>query len=74
MHLRISQFFIYIAFVLFMLLPSQAMKTGNTLSRLSDTLPKIHHEIFNQSKLVNFFSAVDFPSLAHSKNINSMGR
>ena len=74
MHLKISQFFIDIAFVLFMLLPSQAMKTGDTLSRRSDTISKIHHEIFNQSKLVNFFLAVDFPSLAHSKNINFMGR
>ena len=50
------------------------MKTGVSLSRLSYTFFKIHHKIFNSSKLVNFFLSEDGRRLAHSKNINFIGR
>ena len=50
------------------------MKTGVSLSRLSYTFLKIHHKIFNSSKLVNFFLSESGPSLAHSRNINFIGR
>ena len=49
------------------------MKTGVSLCRHS--LPfLIHQKIFTSSKLVNFFLCEDGPSLAHSKNINFIGR
>ena len=35
---------------------------------------KIHHKIFNSSKLVNLFLSEGGPSLAHSKIINFIGR
>ena len=35
---------------------------------------KIHHKILYSSKLVNFFLFEGGPSLAHSKNINFIGR
>ena len=70
----LKRIFVYIAFVLFTLLPQKSMKTGVSLSRLSYTFLKIHHKIFNWSKLVNFFSSEGGPSLTHSKNINFIGR
>ena len=50
------------------------MKIGVSLRRLSYTFKKIHHKIFNSSKLVNFFLSEGGPSLADSKNINFIGR
>ena len=50
------------------------MKTGVSLFRLSYTFFKIHHKIIHLSKLVNFFLSEGNPSLAHSKNINFIGR
>ena len=35
---------------------------------------KIHHKIFNSSKLVNFFLSEGDPTLAHSKYIKLVGR
>ena len=50
------------------------MKTGVSFCRLSYTSFKIHHKIFKSSKLVNFVLSEGGPSLAHSKNINFIGR
>ena len=66
--------FVYIAFVLFTLLPWKPMRTGVSLCWLSYTSFKIHHKIFNSSKLVNFLLSEGGPSIAHSKKINFIGR
>ena len=56
MHQRVSQkSVVYIAFVLFTLVPRQAMKTGVSLSRFPYTFLYIQNKTFNSSKLVNFF-------------------
>ena len=68
-------FFIFcIAFVLFTLLHAVAMKTGGSLSRISYSLSKIHHKIFNLCQTCQFFSSLSCPSLADSKTINLIGR
>ena len=65
---------VYISIVLFKLLPWKPMKTGISLCRLSYTSFKIHPNIFNSSKLVNLFLSEGGPGLAHSKNMNFIGR
>ena len=47
---------------------------NNSISSQTFIHFQIHHEIFNSSKLVNFFLCEGGPSLAHSRNINVIGR
>ena len=68
----LKKFFVSIAFVLFTLLPWQAMKAGGSLSRLCYT-PKFIIKSLVHSKL-EYFLAVGCSSLTHSKNINFIGR
>ena len=67
MHLMVSQNIVYVV----------AMTSHENKSFLFQTFLhflKFHHKIFNSNKLVNFFLCEGGPSLAHSKNINFIGR
>ena len=75
MHLRVSQnfFCLYCVCIVY----AVAMTNHGNRSFFFQTFFtffKIHHKIFNSSKLVNFFLSEGCLSLAHSKNINFIGR
>ena len=74
MHLRVSQKnFILLHFFVY----TVAVTTHENRSfsfQTFYTFLKIHHKIFNSSKLVNFFLSEGGPSLAYPKNINFIGR
>ena len=68
MYLRVSQkIFVYVAFVLFTLLPREAMKTEGFFPDFVTLFLNFTIKSLIHGKLVDFFLAVGYPSLAHSK-------
>ena len=74
MHLRVSQkvFCLYCVCIVYAVAMTSHENRSFSL-QTSFTFLKIHNKIFNSSKLVYFFQSEGGPSLAHSKNINSIG-
>ena len=75
MHLRVSQqfFCLYCVCIVYAVAITSHENRSFAFQIFLDFL-KIHHRIFNSSKLVNFFLSEGGPSLANSKNINFVER
>ena len=75
MHLRVSHiyFCLYCGCIVYAVAMT-SLENGSFSLQTFLHFFKLHHKIFNSSKLVNFFLSKGDPSLAHSKNINFKGR
>ena len=75
MHLRVSQKKFYLHCVCIVYTVAMASHENRSFSfQTFLQFLKIHHKIFNSSKLVNLFLSDGGPSLAHSKSINFIWR
>ena len=75
MHLRVSQkIFCLYCICIFYAVATKSHENKSFSFQTFLHFLKIHHKIFNSSKLVNFFLSGGGPSPAHSKNINFIGR